>query len=192
MLNAAQDILETLLAQHPEVFGGQVGTLSTTASQEYTTFPSGVLRIDGLDFLDASTLLPAYPLTVRRRRGGHRFNRPYWWTYTSTASEGRPTTYWTNGTRIYWDPVPEQVHSVRWYGFQSASDITASGTFAYPDSAMLPLAALAAKIIRSGLDDPTADIGSIAKDTLNTYVETISGFNRDGAHGLIYENYHDT
>lgn len=193
ILNACQDILETLLAQHPQVYGGSVGTITTTGGQEYTTFPSGVLRIDGLDFLDPATLLPMYPLTVRRSRGGHRFARPYWYAYLGTSvTQGRPSTYWTNGTRIYWDPLPDQSYSIRWMGFKTADDITALGSFVYPDSAMLPLAALAARVLRSGLDDPSQDIGTIAKDSLNSYIETVSGFQRDGAHGLVYESGHDT
>lgn len=194
VLNAAQDILETLLAQHPQVLGSGLGTLTTTGGQEYTTFPSGVLRIDGLDFLDPTTLLPMYPLKPKRSRGGHRFSRPYWYPYLADpVVQGRPLTYWTNGVRIYWDPVPDtSLHSMRWYGFQTAVDITASGTFTYPDSAMLPLASLAVRIIRSGLDDPVTDIGAIAKDVLNTYIDTLSNFQRDGAHGYVYESGHDT
>lgn len=192
ILNAAQDILETILAQFPQAFGGQVGTLTAISGLEYTTFPSEVLRADGFDMLDQTTLLPVCGLIPSRERGGHRRNKYSWLLSMSSGSNGQPRFYWTNGRRVYFDPVPDTDYVIRWYGFKSAPDITAAGDFTYPDSAMLPLASLAAKIIRIGLDDPSQDISSIAKDTLSTYVDTIVNFNRDGAHGYIYERSHDT
>ncbi len=192
ILNAAQDMLETLVAQHPQVFGSQPANIVTVAATETTTYPSGYLRIDGIDWLDPTTLLPGYSLDNRRQRGGHRVSNSYAWLVGSSYSSGRPSAYWTNGLLIYWDPIPDIVHTLRVYGFKSADDITASGTFAYPDAAMLPLASLAVRIIRAGLDDPTQDIQAMGKQTLDPYIDSISNFNRDGAHGLTYRYNHDT
>lgn len=192
-LNAAQDIFESLAAQHPQVLGGQVGNITTTQNQEYVTYPTGLLRLDGLDMLDSVSLLPTFAMEPRRARGGHRFGSPFWWTYVSTnTATAVPAIYWTNGTRIYFDPVPDATYTLRYYGFVAAADITALGTFAYQDIVALPLASLATKIIRMGLDDPTQDITAVAKDTLNATLDTLSGFNRDGAHELIYRYKHDT
>lgn len=191
-LNAVQDVFESMAAQYPQFKGGGVGTITTTINQEYVTFPSGLLRLDGLDMLGTDNL-PAYPLSVKRQRGGHRYGSPFWWNYiTSTTTTAKPAVYWTNGSNIYLDPVPDAVYSLRYYGFIRAADITASGTFAYDDIVALPLAALATKIIRTGLDDPTQDIMGIAKETLNQVIDALSGFNRDGAHDLIYTYNHDT
>jgi hypothetical protein len=193
ILNAAQDIFETLIAQEPRCLGGAVGSVTTTNGQEYTTFPTGVLRIDGLDYVDPATNLPSYPLDAVGFRGGHRYRFPYWFSYVgSPVTSGAPTLYWTNGTRIYWDPIPDATYTVRYYGFASAADITAGGTFTYPDAVMFPLASLAVRIIRAGLDDPTGDISSLAKDTLNPVVDMLASFNRDGSSGRRYDYSHDT
>lgn len=193
ILNASQDLLETLLAANPQVLGGAVGTVSTTANQEYTTFPSGVLRLDGLDLLDSNGAV-IQPIFPTRQRGGHAYNKAGWAQLVGAGAgmAGRPAVYWTNGTRLYWGPTPDTVYTVRYYGFASASDITASGTFAYPDSAMLPLASLSVRIIRTGLDDPAGDVMSLAKDILNPYIDMVANFNRDGSHGLQYDYNHDT
>lgn len=192
VLNAAQDTFESLLSSNPQVSGSTIGTVTTTNNQEWTTFPSGLGRLDGLDFIDPSTSLPSYPILPKRMRGGHRYSGQWWWNFTSATSGGKPITYWTNGVRIYWDPIPNAAHTIRWYGFQAASDITASGTFAYPDMAMFPLAVVAVKFMRVGLDDPTADLSSLTKDILNPVIDLMANFNRDGAHGMRYERPHDT
>lgn len=193
ILNAAQDAFETLAAQYPQFLGGAVGTVVTVQNQEYTAFPTGLLRVDGLDMLDPVTSRPAYPMTVKRQRGGHTYGSPWWWQYVSSSSTtAKPSVYWTNGTRIYWDPVPDAVYTIRYYGWAAAADITASGTFAYPDVVALPIASLACKFIRTGLDDPTQDLMSIAKDSLSSTIDALGNFNRDGAHDLIYKYNHDT
>ena len=191
-LNAGQDIFESLAAAEPKMLGGNVSSVTTTNNQEWTTFPSGLLRLDGLDFVDATSSLPTYPLHPKRMRGGHRYNKQWWWNFVSATANGKPTTYWTNGTRIYWDPIPDGAHTIRTYGFAAASDITAAGTFAYPDLMMLPLASLAVKVYRVGLDDPTTDLVGLAKDVLSSAMSLLSNFHRDGAHGMRYEYNHDT
>lgn len=191
ILNAAQDAFESLCAQHPHVFGSGVGNITTSQNVEYTAYPTGLLRLDGLDMLDDDAR-PEYPLRNPKRRGGHRFNRPFWWDYISSTSMGKPAVYWTNGLRIYWDPIPDDSYRLRYYGFIAAIDITATGTFTYPDAVMLPLASVAVRIIRTGLDDPIADIGQLSKDIIQPVVEMLAGFNRDGGQGYRYEYNHDT
>lgn len=192
VLNAAQDAFESLASQHPQVFGSAVSTLTTTQNQEYTTYPSGLLRLDGLDMLDSDSL-PEYQIRSKKQRGGHRYGRPYWWDYISTTAMGKPAVYWTNGTRIYWDPIPDaSTYVIRYYGFAAAADITASGTFTYPDMVVLPLASFAVRILRTGLDDPIADISALGKDIIGPVVTSLAGFNRDGGHGYVYMFNHDT
>lgn len=192
-LNRIQDLFETYAATYPDFKGDQVGTITTTASVEYTAFPTGLLRIDGLDFLDPVTLRPSYELDPLSKRGGHAHTSswPHSLYYTS-GSGGRPSAYWTNGTRIYWSPLPDAPHSVRWYGFSAASDITAVGTFAYDDQCILPFAMLAVKLIRVGLDDSVVELSDFGAETFNTLMEALSGFRRDGSGSYQYRYRHDT
>lgn len=190
-LNAAQDAMETHIAQYDEtMFGGTDGTLITTAGQEYTTFPTGLLRIDGLEMLNSQNL-PSYPLSPQRREGGLQQR---WWNYwaTSSSTAGQPHGYFTNGLKIYWDMVPDQAYNIRYAGLVQASDITASGTFAYPDICILPLATVATKFLRTGVDDPVDNLNALAQEVFNPMLDAMSGFRRDTPLGYRYTRSHDT
>ena len=190
-LNVAQDYFETRAALRKDVFGSSSSTVTTTLNTETTTHPTGLLRIDRLQFIDPSTSRPAWDLTPIRRTGGHAWGGG-WPATLGSAGAGRPTGYWTNGVNIYWEPLPSDTHTVRWYGFQVASDITASGTFAYPDIAMLPVAVFATRLLKAGLDDPIADLDSLAQRAFEPVLDLLTNFNRDGAKGLEFERSHDT
>src|SRR3990167_4602633 len=116
-LNVAQDYFESQAALRPDMFGSGSSTVTTSANTETTAFPSGVLRIDRLQFLDPSTSRPSWDLKPIRRTGGHAANSFWPQAVTSTTSTSRPRAYWTNGTNIYWDPLPDATHTVRYYGF---------------------------------------------------------------------------
>ncbi len=190
-LNMAQDFFESLLAQEPEVKGDQIGVVATVDGVETTAFPAGVLRIDRLQYLDTQTNRPAWDLFDIRKTGGHAYNRFWPWNITTTVTPGVPRGYWTDGRNIYWDPLPSGINNVRWYGFKIADDITASGTFAYDDIVMLPVASFAVKLIRIGLDDNGADITALAQATFQSAIKLLSNFNRDGAIPLQYRYTHD-
>ena len=80
LLNAAQDLYETVAAQHPNVHGSAIGTVTTAASTESTTYPTGLLRLDGLDYIDSATSRPAWPLDPIQNRGGHAWHST--WPFT--------------------------------------------------------------------------------------------------------------
>ena len=61
-LNAAQDHLESMLALDPNVVGSTVGTITTSADTETTAAPTGLLRLDRLQYIDPSTSRPAWDL----------------------------------------------------------------------------------------------------------------------------------
>lgn len=190
-LNASQDMLETHIAQYADhMFGGTVGSLATTASQEYTTYPTGLLRVDQIDMLGDDSL-PAYTLEPLDP-GGDTSARWYWNLVNSSAGSGKPAGWWTNGNRIYWDPIPNATYSLRYYGFVAASDITAGGTFAYPDYAILPVATLATKFIRIGVDDSTEQLQALATETFNPVLDVMSSFNRSGPTEYRFKYRHDT
>ncbi len=192
-LNVAQDYFEVIAAQHPDFLGGTVGTVTLTNNQEWTAFPAGLLRIDRLQFINPDNSLPAWDLVNLRRTGSHAFRRMWPWNLVSTVTSGRPRGYWTNGTRIYWDPRPNSsTETVRFYGLQAAADITAGGTFAYADAVMFPLAVFAVKVIRTGIDDDPSDLTALARELFEPLIATLSNFNRDGARPFDYSHGHIT
>lgn len=187
-LNRAQDYFESLAAVRKDILGGATGTVATSANTETTSFPSGVLRIDRLQLLDSNSR-PYRELGRIQRAGGHAVSSFWPWNITQSGT-GSPYRYWTNGTLIYWQPLPSGTHTVRWYGFQVASDITAGGTFAYPDIVALPLASFAGALMKAGVDDDPATWQSLAQATFSSTLDALESFNRDGARGLEYTQIH--
>lgn len=190
-LNLAQDYFESLAAARGKIGGSKTGTIVTASSTETTTFPTGVLRIDRIQLLDATTSRPKRELTPIRRAGGHAIFSAWPVNLVLTTSTGEPTGYWTDKTNVYWTPLPDGVYTLRWYGFQRASDITASGTFAYDDVACLPLAAFAVQLIKGGLDDSAQDAIALATQTFKPVLDLLSNVTRDGATGMEYTAVHN-
>lgn len=191
-LNRAQDTFESLMATYPDALSfATTGTVTTTADTETTTYPAEVLRLDGLDFIDATTSRPAWPLAEIRTRGGHAWHRAWPMSLVST-SKGKPRAYWTNGRLIYWDPLPDATHTVRWYGLQMASAITAAGTLSYPEATVLPLAIFAVKMIQIGLGDSVGDLTGFARDTFEPTIKALGNYKRESAAPYQYSRSHDT
>ncbi len=192
-VNAAQDFFEAELAKMPEVLGDQTGTISTTAATETSTFPSGLIRVDRLQFLDSSTSLPVWDLEPLARPGDHVYSRRWPFNLTSTlVASGRPMSFATKGRTIFWSPIPDAAYTIRYYGLESAADITAAGTFAYPDAVMLPLASFAVRLLKAGVDDPTADAAALAKELFGPVIEALDNLNDDGGRPFIYRYFHET
>lgn len=191
-LNRSQDFFESLLAVRKEVMGDQVGTVTTTNNVESTAFPSGVLRVDRLQYIDPENNRPKWDLIPLHETGDHvhRGTWPYY--LVGTVSGGKPTSYYTNGRLIYWNPLPDGTHTVRWYGFQAASDITAGGTFAYDDIAILPVAGFAAKLMKMGIEDDSGDVNQLAMETFGPVLKAMSLFRRDRPAGFDYRDVHGT
>jgi hypothetical protein len=188
-INMAQDYFESLAALRSRIKGGTVSTVVTANGVETTAFPTGVLRIDALDLLGTNNL-PKKRLVNLQDTGAHAFLYKWPWFDTYASSSGEPSAYWTNGTSIYWSPTPNAVHTVRYYGFAAATDLTASGTFAYPDMVSLPLAVFATKVLDIGLDDPIESLQALATETFRPALDALERFNRTGALGFQYTEYH--
>lgn len=188
-LNVAQDYFEQLAAARKGCLGGQTANVTTTGSTETTAFPTGFLRIDRLQLLDASTLRPKFELRPIKRTGGHATSGVWPYNFISGGS-GSPFGYWTNGTSIYWQPLPSGTETIRVYGFKRASDVTASGTFSYDDGVSFPLAAFATRLMKIGVDDPAQDVSGLAQETFKSILDTLENFNRDGSADLEYSQVH--
>lgn len=191
-LNAAQDYLESRLSLFPNLLGNSTGTLTTTAATETTTFPTDVTRIDRLQLLSSVTSLPIYDMVNIRTTGGHAFRSQWPWSLLVSPTSAAPVKYYTNGTSIFWSPVPNQAYSVRWYGFQQQADITASGTVVYGTEFHLPMASFAAKLMKLGVGDDIGDLDNLAESTFASAIAASARFNRDRANGLEYSRVHDT
>jgi len=192
-INAAQDHFESILALEPNVLGSTVGTVTTTADTESTTFPSTLLRLDRLQYIDAATSRPAWDLDRVGYTGDYFQSRMVLPTFQLGGSTtGKPLRYWTNGTLIYWDPLPDATHTIRYYGFVPASDISAAGTFAYPDIALMPLATFAVKLLRVGKDDDNSEVTDVGGRVFGPTIQALSRFNRDRPPGYDYRYIHTT
>lgn len=189
--NMAKRHFEAQVAVRPGFLGGAEGTVATVASTESTAFPTGVLRIDRLQ-LENSSGLPKRDLIPIRQPGGHSTNR-YPTVLTPATVSGEPDAYYTNGTVIYWSPLPNAAHTVRYYGFTVAAAATAAAnTFPYPDICLDPFGAFVAKVFSTGLDDPIQELQVTSMELFIPVIEAMSRFQRDGASIPTYRNVHRT
>lgn len=190
-LNMAQDLFESIIAQQPNLFGDTTGTVAVVNGAESSVYPATLLRLDKLWMIDPASSRPAYPLDKIDMVGGQAANRRWPAYFASGAGTGRVDRYWADGRNIYWGPIPSQNDTVRWYGFTPAADITAAGTFAYPDMAMMPIAGFAVKLMRAGVGDDTIDLNE-ATAAFSPVVKQLANFNRDRAPRFIYSERHIT
>lgn len=187
-LNVAQDYFESQAARRPKLFGSNVGTVATSNGVETTAFPDGLIRVDRLQLIENS--LPVYDLLPVKNTGGHRWSSR-WPLYLFTSSvQGKPTHYWTNGRSFYWNPIPSGTHTIRYYGFVAASELTTGTTFQYADIAALPIAAFAVKVLKIGIDDDASSLDALAANTFGPTLDTLERGNRDGAAALEYTRNH--
>ena len=186
-LNSAQDHFESMMSLQPNVMASSIGTVTTAASTESTAFPTGLIRLDRLQFIDPTTSRPAGDLERVGYTGDHYTAQIVQLNNTTT---GRPVRYWTNGSYIYWDPLPDATHTVRYYGMKVADDITASGTFSYPDIVMLPIAQFAVRMLRVGKDDEAGPVIDLGNQIFGPVIQTLARFNRDRAPGYDYRYTH--
>ena len=192
--NMAQDYLESVFSLHPEIYGDTSGTITTTAGQETTTFPVGVIRLDQLYLLDPGTGRPTSPITIIRETGGHAGPGAGALALVggSTGSGGRPGQAYTNGRLLYWAPSPDNAYQVRWYGLQQQADITVTDPIGYVDLCLTPLATFAVQLLRTGLDDDVTQYTALATTMFEPVVASLTGFRRDRAAPYQYRYSHDT
>ncbi len=190
-LNVAQDYFENLASSRKVKTGSTSPTaeVATSAAGETTAFPTGCIRVDRIWRLDGTGGNPVAELEPLKRTGGHRQSFNPWLTASSVAS-GSPTGWWTQGSYIYWSPLPSGVTYCRLYGFMRAADITASGTFTYDDGVMFPIAGMAARLMAIGVADPTTDLTGLANEYFEAILDTLERFNRDGGQDLTYTRIH--
>jgi len=179
-LNRAQDLLERFISRRSNVLTTVDDTMTQTVDQEYTALPSRTMRIDSVWFLSADTSLPEYELTAQRTPGGHRQGTytPLFDLNAASATNGRPYEYWWahGADRLYWDRLPDTTNSIRVVGFFGAADMTETPdtTFAYDDSFILPIAAVATEVFRLRRRDSWEELQAFADRYFQPVVDQMS------------------
>jgi len=126
------------------------------------------------------------------RTGGHAVSSFWPLNVVLPTASGEPYGYWTEGTLIYWNPLPAAVYTIRIYGLKAAADITAAGSIVYPDMVGMPLASFATRLMKLGVDDSATDVAVLAAETFGKVLDTMSLANRDGAVGFEYTSVHNS
>ena len=197
-VNIVQKWFEGIAAGESEMLQSY-STLTTTASTEVSSWPTGLLRLDSFWYVDTTQTpnLPQWQLEPMYETGGHRPSMSYPESVVLSNTTGKPRRYYATGPhtagRIFWDPVPDDAWTIRYYGLIAASDYTVrTGTFAYPDSCAPVFAQEAAKILRMGKDDSITDLQRQAAGSLTVALKACRGWWNDVAGGRAYSETHDT
>ena len=197
-INLVQDWFEGIAAGQSEILQ-RYSTLTTTANTEVSSWPTGLLRLDGLWFVDTDQTpnLPMWPLDPIYETGGHRPSFSWPETVIVTSATGKPRRYYATGPhtagRIFWEPVPDAAHTIRYYGLIAASDYTIrTDVFAYPDPCADVFAQTAVKILRMGQDDQISELKLGAAAGLTMALNLCRSWWNDEAAPRHYADSHDT
>lgn len=196
-LDTVQDWLEAVIASEPKLLQTD-STLTTTANQEYTTWPSGLLRLDALWYVNTSSTpnLPAFEVDIIQQTGGHR--PALAWPMSSVILPGTGTGVPREASvvgvsKINWSPIPNAVYTYRWYGFIAATDITVrTQTYAYPDHLSVAHAMYAAKLLRLSKDDAIDALQAEAQAAFAPSIRALRKTVRVGPSPRTYSEIHTT
>lgn len=197
-LDMAQDVFESIVANHPDTLG-KISTITTTANQEYTTWPTDLLRLDNLYMMNTQVTpnIPQWEITIIQDVGGQAIGVPYPWLTGvvgySPSTRGAPTWAYTNRQYFFWAPIPDQAYALRAYGFSSEADITTrSQTFAYPDLVSVPMAAYATRLMEMGIDDPSQELKDLADEIYGPVLNMLRQPTRQRPQSRAYSRVHTT
>ena len=197
-INIVQDWFEAIAAGESEMLQSY-SSLTTTANTEVTSWPSGLLRLDSLWYVDTTQTpnLPQWQLEPMYETGGHRPSMSWPESVVLSNTPGKPRRYYATGPhtagRLFWEPVPDDAWTIRYYGLIAASDYTVrTGTFAYPDPTAPAFAQEAVKLLRMGHDDNIADLQRQAAASLGAALKMCRGWWNDENTGRHYAEAHST
>lgn len=197
-LDMAQDAFEAILANQPDTLG-TISTISTTANQEYTTWPTSLLRLDSLFMMNTSVTpnVPQWQITIIQDVGGQAVSMPFPWLsgivgYTPQGF-GAPTMAYTNRQYFFWAPIPDQVYTLRAYGLSEQTDITTRAqTFAYPNVVANPMAAVAVRLMEMGIDDPSEELKALSDEWYAPVIGMLRTPTRQRPQSRQYSRMHTT
>lgn len=194
-VNLVQDWWEAAAAEIEGCAQTYADSITTTANQEYTTWPATLARLDDLYLLDSSgrQVRKLEPIDVT---GGHRPNMP--WPIdqvTGSYGTGSPAEYYARSKsgRFLWAPTPDAVYTLRAYGLWRVSDYTAAAdTFGYDDDVALLMAPHATQVFRMGLSRDVTDVQQAAEAAFSAAARTMTRSVRTGAQSRVFHEVHDT
>jgi hypothetical protein len=188
----AQDAFESVVAGIPEVLG-TVGTLSTTANQENTTWPSALMRADSLWMINATTNLPEYQLDEIQDVGGQANVNPFFPFGAYNASPGRPAAYFTNRANFYWKPVPDAVYTIRVYGYYAKTALTTRAqTMELPNQVKTPMASFAVRMMSIGVGDDEEETRRLANELYTPVIKMLQSPTVQRPQSRYYSRMHTT
>ena len=197
-LDMAQDVFESIVANHPNTLG-TIGTFTTTASTEYTTWPTALLRLDTLYLMNTSQTpnLPQWQIEIIQDVGGQAEggNWPWFGALTGYAPQGfgAPRKAYTNRQYLFWAPVPDQAYTMRYYGLVAKTDITSrSQTFEYPDTVSVPMAVYATKLLSIGVADPAGELQALADEIYAPVINMLRKPTRQRPQSRQFSRIHTT
>ena len=196
-LDMAQDAFEAILANQPDTLG-TISTISTTANQEYTTWPSTLMRLDTLWKMntDATPDQPAWQIDIIQDVGGQAQGGWPWvgaWSGYAPQGKGAPVLAYTNRQYFFWTPIPDAVYTLRGYGLSEATDITTrTQTFAYPNVVANPMAAVAVRLMEMGIDDPSEELKALSDEWYAPVIGMLRTPTRQRPQSRQYSRMHTT
>ena len=195
-LDMAQSFYESTAAGNPRI-ASAASTLTTTASQETTTWPSTLLRLDSLWMIDtdATPDRPLYELDQILSTGKHAIPGPWPVILLSlpVQSPGRPFKFWADRTNFYWYPFPDAVYTLRAYGMSAATNLTTRAiTFGHPDLVAEPIASFACKLLAMGVKDPSDELTALAAMWFSSAIKALTQYTRQRPAGRHFRRVHST
>lgn len=191
-LDMAQDYFEDVAASMPRI-GQTKTTVTTAADTETTSLPSGLLRLDSVWYIDATTSRPAWEVLPITDTGGHRPQSPWPFNLVMTPGTGAPRRYAYDSENFYWLPEPDAVYTLRVQGLFSKTALTSrSTTFGWPDSVSVPIAAFAVRLLETSIDDPSDDVSALAEEAFVPVLRRLRKLQRQAPMGRHYTHMHVT
>lgn len=193
-LDMAQDAWESIIANHPDLLGTAANT-ATVANTEATAWPTGLLRIDTMWYMntDSTPNLPAWKIDLIQDVGGHMVGAGWPANLSMGMGKGKPVGCYTNRANLYWRPLPDAVYTVRINGLYAATDISVrTATFAYPDQASNPLAAYASRLLSMGVADPSEEMKALADEMFAPVINMLRQPTRQRPQSRQYSRVHST
>lgn len=191
-LDMAQDYFEDVAASMPKV-GQRTTTCTTSANTETTAWPTGLLRVDSVWYVDPATSRPAWELRNIYDTGGHQPQSPFPYNLSLSSGTGAPREYFSDEQTFYWRPLPDATHTLRVYGLIARTALTSrSVTFGWQDSVSLPLTAFAVQLVRLGVDDRTDELQALAEQMFTPVLRRMRKSVRQGPMSKHYTQVHTT
>lgn len=186
----AQDAFESVVAGIPEVLG-TVGTLTTSASGETTTWPATLMRVDSIWMITNS--LPAYQLQEIQDVGGQANVNPFYPFGAYSVSPSAPQGYFTNRANFYWQPIPDAIYTIRVYGYYQKTALTVrSQTMEIPNQVKSPLASFAVRMMSIGVGDDEEETRRLANELYTPVIKMLQSPTVQRPQSRVYSRMHTT